>query len=97
MRLEVEKDPKRIVLLCDSLLWNYTPTDMEFLAESGTIRILSGCDAELGVHGYHLSQEDLHNPLRAAWGREQNYYSLENLDSKVDTMKSRSYNLAARL
>ena len=97
LRLEVEKDPQQLVQLCDALIWDYKASDLKILAKFNTIKILSGSVNEMVHHNYVLTTEEAHNPLRAAWGRESSFYSLQNLETSVYNISKKTYSLSARL
>ena len=72
--------------LCDALVWDYKLSDMYMLIEGNSVRILSGCVQEIeesNAKTFELTPETAFRPLRAAWGRERNFYSLENLDKSA--------------
>ena len=83
LRLEIEKDPQQLVNLCDALIWDYKPSDLKILAKCNTVKILSGCIKEMALENYTVTTEEANNPLRAAWGREKSFYSLQNKETSV--------------
>ena len=83
LRLEIEKDPQQLVNLCDALIWDYKPSDLKILAKCNTVKILSGCIKEIALENYTVTTEEANNPLRAAWGREKSFYSLQNKETSV--------------
>lgn len=97
LRLELEKDPQQLVQLCDALIWDYKPSDLKILAEFNTVKILSGCVNEMAHDHYIVTAEEVNNPLRAAWGRERSFFSLQNKETSVHNISEKRYSLAARL
>ena len=67
------------------------------LAKFNTVKILSGCEKEMANNNYTVTSEEAHNPLRASWGREKYFYSLQNLETTVLDVSKRTYSLSARL
>ena len=95
--MPVETDRQRLVHLLNALLWDYEMVDMQALARARTFEALSGCAGEVGDAHFQIRPEQLFNPLRAAWGREQSFHSLGNLDGSVSDMETREYSLPGRL
>jgi len=78
-RLRSETDNKRLCLLINALLWDYEASDLQVLANANVFNTLSGT----------WDGATPFNPLAATWGKEQNYYSVQDLDS-VDYAKEAS-------
>ena len=80
-----ESDPQLLVNLLNALLWDYEPVDMPVLAQAQVFRSMSG------EHQYSYTK---YNTLYNAWGNEERFYSIENRDSKAESLE---YSLSARL
>ena len=77
-RLRRETEPQRLVLLANALLWDYQAADWLVIAEADVFRTLAGT----------WDGAPQFNPLATAWGKEQNYYSIENMETNVDISQS---------